>query len=201
MSVWSNKNSLRRKMTMKTKQVQEPTNHLDIPAREAVEQALMSFPGTFLVVSHDRYFLDKVTNFTYELANHHLTAYEGNYSYYRGRKLAEIAENEKTAREEQEKIAKNSVKVAKKMTVSPSQHGKQREKMANEYGKAREEKILRCEAEIAMLEAELKGLEFTMNDLATQADPQKSQEVASLYAAKELEIENKYKEWATMLSK
>ena len=36
----------------------EPTNHLDIPAKEAVEEALMAFPGTFLVVSHDRYFLD-----------------------------------------------------------------------------------------------------------------------------------------------
>ena len=60
----------------------EPTNHLDIPAREAVEEALMAFPGTFIAVSHDRYFLDKVANCTLELANGKITEYLGNYSYY-----------------------------------------------------------------------------------------------------------------------
>lgn len=65
----------------------EPTNHLDIPAKEAIEEAMMAFPGTFIVVSHDRYFLDKVTNFTCELENGHLTEYNGNYSYYREKKL------------------------------------------------------------------------------------------------------------------
>ncbi|MBR3458565.1 MAG: ABC-F family ATP-binding cassette domain-containing protein, partial [Selenomonadaceae bacterium] len=58
----------------------EPTNHLDIPAKEAVEEALMAFPGTFLAVSHDRYFLDKVANCTLELENGHLTEYGGSYS-------------------------------------------------------------------------------------------------------------------------
>lgn len=65
----------------------EPTNHLDIPAKEAIEEAMMAFPGTFIVVSHDRYFLDKVTNFTCELENGHLTEYNGNYSYYREKKI------------------------------------------------------------------------------------------------------------------
>ncbi len=57
----------------------EPTNHLDIPAREAVEEALMAFPGTFVVVSHDRYFLDKVANTTAELAAGSLCEDEGKY--------------------------------------------------------------------------------------------------------------------------
>ena len=52
---------------------------MDIPAKEAIEEAMMAFPGTFIVVSHDRYFLDKVTNFTCELENGHLTEYNGNY--------------------------------------------------------------------------------------------------------------------------
>lgn len=80
----------------------EPTNHLDIPAREAVEEALMAFPGTFLAVSHDRYFLDKVANCTLELENGKLTEYLGNYSYYLMKK--EIAEEE--AREEREAAEK-----------------------------------------------------------------------------------------------
>ena len=57
----------------------------DIPEfmQEAVEEALMAFPGTFLVVSHDRYFLDKVANVTMELEHGKLTRYDGNYLYYK----------------------------------------------------------------------------------------------------------------------
>ena len=61
----------------------EPTNHLDIPTREVLEQALLEFGGTYLVVSHDRYFLDKITQRTLVLENKQLTEYVGNYSYYR----------------------------------------------------------------------------------------------------------------------
>ena len=63
----------------------EPTNHLDIPTREVLEQALLEFGGTYLVVSHDRYFLDKITQRTLVLENKQLTEYVGNYSYYRER--------------------------------------------------------------------------------------------------------------------
>ena len=59
----------------------------------------------------------------------------------------------------------------------------------------REELIQRAEAEIAMAEAELKGLEYQMNDPAIQSDPQKSQEIAAAYAAKEEEIEQRYAKW------
>ena len=59
----------------------------------------------------------------------------------------------------------------------------------------REEMVQRAEAEIAMAEAELKGLEFQMNDPAVQADPQQSQAIAEAYAAKEKEIEMRYEKW------
>lgn len=61
----------------------EPTNHLDIPTREVVEEALMNFTGTLLVVSHDRYFLDKVAKRTLVLQPEGVESYEGNYSYYK----------------------------------------------------------------------------------------------------------------------
>ena len=92
----------------------EPTNHLDIPAREAVEEALMAFPGTFVVVSHDRYFLDKVANTTAELAAGSLREYEGNYSYYRMKKEIE----EKEAAEAAEERAGGAKKAAKKSAAS-----------------------------------------------------------------------------------
>lgn len=69
----------------------EPTNHLDIASVEWLENFLASYKGAFIVISHDRYFLDKVTNKTFELEYQHLTAFDGNYSRYL--KLKE--ENEK----------------------------------------------------------------------------------------------------------
>jgi ATPase subunit of ABC transporter with duplicated ATPase domains len=57
----------------------EPTNHLDIDSREVLEEALFDFPGTILVVSHDRYFLNRLFSRIYWLDHHRMIAYEGNY--------------------------------------------------------------------------------------------------------------------------
>ena len=69
----------------------EPTNHLDIPMREAVEEALDDFRGTLLVVSHDRYFLDSVTDEVLELDNMRLYSYKGNYAYFLNKKTQAYA--------------------------------------------------------------------------------------------------------------
>ena len=60
----------------------EPTNHLDIPTREAVEEALEDYAGTILVVSHDRYFLDKVVDRVVELQDGKLVSFDGNFSEF-----------------------------------------------------------------------------------------------------------------------
>ncbi|MBQ3038121.1 MAG: ABC-F family ATP-binding cassette domain-containing protein [Clostridia bacterium] len=61
----------------------EPTNHLDIAAVEWLEEFLKSYKGAVLVISHDRYFLDKVTNKTFEIDTQKLYQQNGNYSFYR----------------------------------------------------------------------------------------------------------------------
>lgn len=71
----------------------EPTNHLDIGSVEWLEEFLRAFRGAYIVISHDRYFLDRVTNRTFELENGRLTVYGGNYSYYIDKK----AENREIA--------------------------------------------------------------------------------------------------------
>ena len=71
----------------------EPTNHLDISSVEWLEDFLRSFKGAYIVISHDRYFLDRVTNKTFELENGKLTTYGGSYSYYIDKK----AENREIA--------------------------------------------------------------------------------------------------------
>lgn len=60
----------------------EPTNHLDIDAAEWLESFLLEFKGAYIVISHDRYFLDKVTNKTFALDNFTLDTYKGNYTEY-----------------------------------------------------------------------------------------------------------------------
>jgi ATP-binding cassette, subfamily F, member 3 len=64
----------------------EPTNHLDIDSRLALEEALKNYDGTFLVVSHDRYFLDQVVDRIVAVENRTINIYQGNYSYYREKK-------------------------------------------------------------------------------------------------------------------
>ncbi|ANU26535.1 ribosomal protection-like ABC-F family protein [Planococcus versutus] len=58
----------------------EPTNHLDLEAKEVMEEALSEFPGTIIVVSHDRYFLDKLFPVTYWLRSETIERFNGNYS-------------------------------------------------------------------------------------------------------------------------
>lgn len=187
----------------------EPTNHLDIPAREAVEEALMAYPGTFLAVSHDRYFLDKVANCTLELADGKLTEYAGNYSYYLMKK--ELATAEKAEAESEHKLAEKRAKdkqlKAKKKNKAQLQavrcldtNSKKNDKA--ELGKIqsmsetkRQEMIQRAEAEIAMAEAELKALEYQMNDPEIQKDLAESQKIAAAYSAKEQEIDERYAKW------
>ncbi len=81
----------------------EPTNHLDIEARNWLEDYLSSYPGGLIVVSHDRYFLDRVTRRTLEVARGKLVEYQGNYSAYlvkrEERFAAEVAAYEKQREE------------------------------------------------------------------------------------------------------
>ncbi|MGI5824760.1 MAG: ABC-F family ATP-binding cassette domain-containing protein [Bacillota bacterium] len=67
----------------------EPTNHLDIGAVEWLEDFLQNYNGTYIVISHDRYFLDKVTNSTFDLENHKLKVYKGSYTEFLEKKEKE----------------------------------------------------------------------------------------------------------------
>ena len=64
----------------------EPTNHIDIDTREVLEDAIESFDGTFIFVSHDRYFINKFANKLFEFEDAKITLYHGNYDYYKEHK-------------------------------------------------------------------------------------------------------------------
>lgn len=80
----------------------EPTNHLDITACEWLEKFLTEYKGAYIVISHDRYFLDKVTDTTFEMENRTLREYKGNYTRY--------LELKAEAREAQQRVYDRTVK-------------------------------------------------------------------------------------------
>lgn len=83
----------------------EPTNHLDLSAIEWLEEYLKKYPGTVLIISHDRFFLDRCVNRVLELEDCKITDYNGNYSFYMQEKERRYLEQKKRYEAEQKKIA------------------------------------------------------------------------------------------------
>lgn len=84
----------------------EPTNHLDIETIAWLENYLANYQGALIIVSHDRYFLDKVATVTYDLTPHSLDRYVGNYSAFMDAKAEKLASQEKAYEKQAKEIAK-----------------------------------------------------------------------------------------------
>ena len=84
----------------------EPTNHLDVEAIEWLESYLRLWEGALIVVSHDRYFLDKVINRIWEMSPTHLEVYRGNYSAYVAQRESRWAQHEQLFASERERLLK-----------------------------------------------------------------------------------------------
>lgn len=82
----------------------EPTNHLDLPAIEWLEGYLKEYDKAVVIVSHDRMFLDKVTDVTYEIEYHRIKRYAGNYSAFMKRKEEDLIKQEKDYEAQQKEI-------------------------------------------------------------------------------------------------
>lgn len=164
----------------------EPTNHLDIPTREIMEQAIQAFGGTSLVVSHDRYFLDKITTRIVEMENGKLTEYLGNYSYYKEKKLDLEAfekdrSGEKTVEEEPEEDK----------AAPEKEHQKKQEVSAVE-----KEKLSHVEMEIGRLEATVKMYTAQMS-----MDPDNYADLAAEYDEAQKKLEALYEKWDELAAK
>jgi len=83
----------------------EPTNHLDISSKEVLEQALLEYPATAIIVSHDRYFLDKIVSKILFMEEDRSWLWNGNYTAYQEWKLEQKREEESRAAEERKKAA------------------------------------------------------------------------------------------------
>ncbi|MBC8140310.1 MAG: ABC-F family ATP-binding cassette domain-containing protein [Armatimonadetes bacterium] len=99
----------------------EPTNHLDIQATEWLETFVKNYEGAVLLVSHDRYFLDAVTDTTAELEFRRLTIYKGNYSHYRRQKEEAIAVQEAAYKNQQNEIERLQGLIKRNMGANATQ--------------------------------------------------------------------------------
>ncbi|MBT9832912.1 ribosomal protection-like ABC-F family protein [Clostridium baratii] len=163
----------------------EPTNHLDIPSREALENAILNYDGSMLIVSHDRYFLNKVINKIVELKETGMDEYLGNYNYYMEKKqnpsrfeVYEEVSNGKT---------KTQVKEEKKKV-----------KLAQKEIRIKKTKLREVESSISENEALLEKLN---NDLCLEeiySNPKEAERVNKEISNTELVIESLYEEWETL---
>ncbi|MBY0357562.1 MAG: ATP-binding cassette domain-containing protein [Candidatus Obscuribacterales bacterium] len=99
----------------------EPTNHLDIPAKEMIEEAILQYDGTVVVISHDRYFISKIANRIIAIEDGQLVNYPGNYEYYleckekaRQKELTTKLEAEEQARLAEKRAKQKAKELAKK---------------------------------------------------------------------------------------
>jgi ATP-binding cassette subfamily F protein 3 len=93
----------------------EPTNHLDILTRNVVEKALKKFKGSIVCISHDRHFLNNVTNLTCEVGDGGIRTFEGNYDYYIWKKGSELLEKSENKKRGTTKKKKSDYKERKKI--------------------------------------------------------------------------------------
>lgn len=82
----------------------EPTNHLDIDTLTWLEGYLVSYPGAIIIVSHDRYFLDKTVSIVYEISRHHSKKFHGTYSNYLAQKALDYEQEKKNLKNSRQKL-------------------------------------------------------------------------------------------------
>ncbi len=162
----------------------EPTNHLDLASREVLEDALKDYPGTVLIVSHDRYFLDKVIDYIYELENQELNKYFGDYSYYKEKKKNEISKQLEKEKQEEKSEGKLDYEAQKE---------------ARSQEMKRQKRLEEIETEIEKLEKDLNFLEKEMTAEKNIDKFEKLQELKDEYELKNNKLEELYDEWETII--
>jgi ATP-binding cassette subfamily F protein 3 len=154
----------------------EPTNHLDIVSREVLENALMEFGGTILVVSHDRYFLNKIVSRLYAFEDKGLKEYLGNYSHY---------EEKKREQKEKEK---------KKSEVTKEERKKQTE-IKKAKPKIKKRSLHAIEKDISEIEQKIEEIDYLVSTPDVYTDWQKLLELNQEKEGLSKKLEMLYAEW------
>ncbi|MFC7366524.1 MULTISPECIES: ribosomal protection-like ABC-F family protein [Bhargavaea] len=152
----------------------EPTNHLDSEALERLIGQIRGSRSTFIVVSHDRYFVDRVADRIWELDHGTLTEYEGNYTDYRNKKEAARAAQQKHYEQQQKKVARVEEQLAQLSDWSDKAHRESTKKggMKEYYRMKAKKKDIQVRSKRKRLEAELEkdGVDKPEEDVSVAFD-------------------------------
>ncbi|MDA0831831.1 MAG: ABC-F family ATP-binding cassette domain-containing protein [Planctomycetota bacterium] len=165
----------------------EPTNHLDLWARDALEQALQSFDGTLLFVSHDRYFLDRVAQHVLVFEPDRLRYFEGNYSGY----LAFV-------QNQQREISAVSPELRRENRTTPNKpdlHDNESASASKRKRKYPYRKVHDIEDDIARHESLIAQCEDDLANPEYHRDGQRLREITSTYEQAKEELAQLYEHW------
>ena len=168
----------------------EPTNHLDIPTREMIEDALLEFGGTYLVVSHDRYLLDRLVQRTLSFEDGTFREYLGNYSYWK-EKRKELLETGRIPTPETPASRKKENTVTPSADVPPAPPSSRAPDSFRAAPQA-EKKIAALEQEIARTEATITMIE---TQIAQTVDADALTELAESLSAAQEKLTTQYEKW------
>lgn len=159
----------------------EPTNHLDIQSKEVLEDALCDYEGTVLAISHDRYFLNRVSNKIIELSTEGTETFLGNYDYYLFKKG--------------EKQEDNNIEIVEEKTKTKLKEEKRKEKEDKNRLREEKRKCQQLEDEIHAIEDQISQREALMCDEEVYSNPIKSKEIQLETSLLKEKLEEIYNQW------
>jgi ATP-binding cassette subfamily F protein 3 len=163
----------------------EPTNHLDMKTKEILLAALERFNGTVVFVSHDRYFMNKLSTRVVEINNGHITDYPGNYEDYLWHKN-EAQEAQVIGERRREK---------KEDKLSPGRQAWEKRKRLESLKRRAKKKIEKLQEKITLLESQVEETETAMQELYSREEHVEAGKLAQKYAIMRKELDKNYLEW------
>jgi ATP-binding cassette subfamily F protein 3 len=181
----------------------EPTNHLDISAKEVFEEALLAFPGTILIVSHDRYLLQRIPTAIYELGPEGISVFLGGYDYYSekretvgsGRSYLKNMGVATSYINSEKQAAAASEEIKRQLSKEERIRAMQEEKQRQTEARRKERQLKEAEAKVQELEAQAAALEEELCRPEVFADAAKAKELAERLGKTKEELDNAYEKW------
>ena len=167
----------------------EPTNHLDIPAQEALQDAMAKYDGTILMVSHDRYLIDKLATQIWEVHDGKLSVYHGGYQAY----LA-ARDTEKLS------IVNGQLSIASQKVEAENNTSSTRKKRSKNEQRRFEHQLAQMERRVGELEEKLEEASAEIQVASALNDYQRIQRASDAYAKVERQLEAAMGKWEALAS-
>ena len=169
-----------------------PTNHLDMQSVNILIQALEQYEGTFVVISHDRYFVENVANKIWYIEDYQLKEYPGTYHEYEYWQ----EQREKEARKNGVKVEKPAARPAAE--VKPKAAGADQSQVQNDLRRLNQQ-LKQVEQEVQQLEGELAGLEKQLADPGIYGNPPALQQATQQFEATKKALDQKNSQWESLM--